>query len=189
MEASRRLAELLTAAGRSQDALRYTRRDDAVTERINAVFWDESLRLYRAATVQCREGDVWGSAFAVWLGVAPAERADKLAAGFKANHGGLTQKGQIRHTPPGVYGEQGCGRDTYQNGRFWATPVGWYAYTLNRADPAMANQTLIDMVNDFAKRGVGEWVFGEKVALPGGYMSSATLPLAGMRRLQAERTK
>ena len=53
----------------------------------------------------------------------------------------------------------------------------------------MANQTLIDMVNDFAKRGVGEWVFGEKVALPGGYMSSATLPLAGMRRLQAERTK
>lgn len=41
----------------------------------------------------------------------------------------------------------------------------------------------------FAKRGVGEWVFGEKVALPGGYISSATLPLAGMRRLQAERTK
>lgn len=189
VEASTRLAEMLAAAGRARDAQRYSQQAATATEQSNTVFWDESLRLYRAATVRCREGDVWGSAFAVWRGVAPSERADKIAACFKDNHAGLTQKGQLRHTPPGVYWELGCGRDTYQNGAFWGTPVGWYAYTLNRVDSALADQTLVDLVNDFAKRGVGEWVFGEKVALPDGYMSSATLPLAGMRRLKSERAK
>jgi len=189
VEASTRLAELLTAAGRTQDALRYAQRASAVTERINTVFWDETLRLYRAATVRCKEGDVWGSAFAVWLGVAPSERADKIAAALKANHTGLTQKGQLRHTPPGVYWEMGCTRDTYQNGAFWGTPVGWYAVALNRIDPALADQVIVDLVNDFAVRGVGEWVFGDRVALPQGYLSSATLPLAGIRRLASERGK
>jgi len=106
---------------------------------------------------------------------------------FKVNHTALTQKGQLRHTPPGVYWKTGCKRDTYQNGAFWGTPVGWYAYTLNRVDPALADKALVDLVNDYAVRGVGEWVFGDHVALPQGYMSSATLPLAGIRRLMSER--
>jgi hypothetical protein len=187
VEASRRLAEMLTAAGSAEDARTFSTRAKSVAEQINAVFWDEGLQLYRAATVQCREGDVWGSAFAVWLGVASDERADTIAAYFRANDRGLTQKGQLRHTPPGVYWEKGCAKDTYQNGGYWGTPVGWYAYTLNRIDPALADRTLVDLVSDYAKRGVGEWVFGDQVRLPGGYLSSATLPLQGIRRLVAER--
>ena len=189
IEASRRLAELLTAAGRTQDAQVYTQRAAAVAAQVNAVFWDEGARLYRAATVRCREHDVWGSAFAVWLGVAPTDRADKIAACFKASHAKLTQKGQLRHTLPGVYWEMGCSPNTYQNGGFWGTPLGWYAVALNRVDPALADRVLIDLVNDYAARGVGEWVFGDHVALPQGYLSSATLPLAGMRRLVSERVK
>ena len=189
VEASRRLAEMLTAAGRAEDAQTFSARAVSVAEQINAVFWDEDLRLYRAATAQCKQGDVWGSAFAVWLGVASSERADKISACFSANHSGLVQKGQLRHTPPGVYWEKACAKDTYQNGGYWGTPVGWYAYALNRLDPALADQVVVDLVNDYAARGVGEWVFGDQVSLPGGYMSSATLPLAGIRRLVAERVK
>ena len=28
----------------------------------------------------------------------------------------------------------------YQSGGFWATPVGWFVYTLDLADPALADQ-------------------------------------------------
>ncbi|MDD2601265.1 MAG: hypothetical protein PHO37_18940 [Kiritimatiellae bacterium] len=187
VEASRRLAEMLTVAGRASDAQIYIQRALGMTAQINTVLWDESAKLYRGASVACCEHDIWGSAFAVWLGVAPSERADAIAAVFKTNHSALTQKGQLRHTMPGIYWEIGCGRDTYQNGGFWGTPIGWYAYALNRVDPALADQVLVDLVNDFAIRGVGEWVFGGHVALPQGYMSSATLPLAGIRRLVRER--
>ena len=187
VEASQRLAEMLSAAGRPQDAQTFTSLSTSVGEQINTVLWDEEIQLYRGATVQCREGDVWGSAFAVWLGVAPSARADKIAAYFVANHGGLTQKGQLRHTPPGVYWEVAGTRDAYQNGAYWGTPVGWYAYTLNRVNPGLADQVCIDLVSDYIERGVGEWVFGGHVALPQGYMSSATLPLAAMRRVIEER--
>jgi len=187
VEASRRLAELLTAAGRTSDAQVFSQRATDVTAQINGVFWDSGVGLYRATTVRCKEPDIWGSAFAVWLGVAPTTRADAVAAYLKANHAGLTQKGQLRHTPPGTYWEMGCAQDTYQNGGYWGTPIGWYAYALNRIDPALADRVLVDLVNDFAARGVGEWVFGDHVALPQGYMSSATLPLAAIRRLVGER--
>ena len=187
VEASRRLSEMLMAAGREEDAKVFTQRAQSMSSKINQVFWDERMQLYRAATVACCEHDIWGSAFAVWLGVAPPERAEKIAAVFMKNHKSLTQKGQLRHTLPGVYWKTGCKRDTYQNGAFWGTPVGWYAYALNRIDPKLADQLIIDLVNDYAARGVGEWVFGDKVALPQGYMSSATLPLAGIRRLISER--
>lgn len=188
VEASRRLAELLTAVGRAPEAKTFAARAEAGAKQINAVFWDPNVRLYWATTKGCRLPDVWGSTFAVWLGVASDAQACEIAAYCKANHAGLTQKGQVRQVPPGMYWGKG-GRDRYQNGAFWGTPSGWYAYTLNRVDPALADQTLIELVNDYAKRGVGEWVFGEKVSLPGGYMSSATLPLAGMRRLKDEREK
>jgi hypothetical protein len=187
VEASQRLAEMLSKAERKEEAQLYTKRALNCSSQINKVLWDEDAQLYRAATVGCREPDVWGSAFAVWLGVAPAKRADKIAVLFKANHAGLTQKGQLRHTPPKIYWKTGCAHDTYQNGGFWGTPVGWYAYTLNRIDPALADKVLIDLVNDYAARGVGEWIFDDHVALPQGYMSSATLPLAGIRRLISER--
>lgn len=186
IEASRRLAELLTAAGRMKEAPAFAQRADAEAKQVNAVFWDGNVRLYWATTKGCRLPDVWGSAFAVWLGVASDGQAREIASYFKANHAGLTQKGQVRQIPPGMYWGKG-GRDRYQNGAFWGTPTGWYAYTLSKVDPALADRTLMDLVNDYAARGVGEWVFGDQVALPGGYMSSATLPLAGIRRLLRER--
>jgi len=186
VEASRRLAELLTAAGRSQEAQTFASRAETGTGQINAVFWDPNVRLYWATTKGCRLPDIWGSALAVWLGVASEEQSREIAEYFKVNHAGLTQKGQVRQVPPGMYWGKG-GRDRYQNGAFWGTPSGWYAYTLSKIDPALADQTLIDLVNDYAARGVGEWVFGDHVSLPGGYMSSATLPLAGVRRITAER--
>jgi neutral trehalase len=128
VQASRQLADLLSSAGRATEAENWKQQAERVAASIRRVFWDPRAGLFRAATVCCREHDIWGSAFAVYLGVADHEQAKAIATVFKRDYSGLVQNGQIRHLPPGVYWEKGCPRDTYQNGGFWTTPTGWFVY-------------------------------------------------------------
>lgn len=187
VQAARQLADLLEAAGRAAEAPRWRAEADRVAAKINEVFWDAKLGLYRAATVQCREPDVWGSVFAVYLGVSSPQQALAVARYCRDHYGEIVQCGQIRHLPGGTYWEKACPRDTYQNGAFWATPTGWFVYALDLVDPALADRTVVDMVRDFRRRGVLEWVIGEKVGVPD-YVASASLPLAGIDRIIERRS-
>jgi len=182
VQACRQLADLLQTLERSNDAGKWAAEGERVAASARSVFWDGDTGLFRAATVRCREHDLWGSAFAVSLGVADPEQVQRIAAYFKDHYKEIVQDGQVRHLPGGVYWEQGCERDTYQNGGYWATPTGWFVYTLNLADPALADQTVIDLVAGFQKTGACEWVLGEKRVLPN-YLASAALPLAGIRAM------
>ncbi len=182
VEAGRRLADLLTSAGRAADAEKWQAESERVADSVRKVFWDPQVGLFRAATVCCREHDIWGSAFAVYLGVADREQSKAVASYFQKNYAGIVQNGQIRHLPPGVYWEKARERDTYQNGAYWATPTGWFVYTLDLADPALADQTVLDMVKDFQAGGACEWIFNGKRQLPN-YLASASLPLAGIRAM------
>ena len=186
-EAFGRLAEMLAAGGRGAEAEAFRARRAKLAADINRTFWDESASLYRAATVQCREHDVWGSAFAVWAGLASAERADAVARRFRDDFDGLVRNGQVRHCLPGVYWEKACQRDRYQNGGFWGTPVGWFAYALERVAPELVDRMYAELVADYGKRGVSEWTFGDKVAIPEGFLGSAVWPLAGLKRICAAR--
>jgi hypothetical protein len=183
VQASRQLADLLTAAGREDDAKQWQKEDTRVTESIRAVFWDAEIGLFRAATVKCREHDIWGSAFAVYLGVTTEDQAKAIATYFKENYAGIVQHGQVRHLPAGVYWEKGGPRDDYQNGAYWATPTGWFVYALNIVDTGLARQTVMDMVNYFRKHSTYEFIIGDHQKLPE-YLASAALPLAGIRALR-----
>ena len=181
VQASRQLADLFEVLGRNDSAEKWKAQSRRVAQSIRTVFWDAEVGLFRAATVRCREHDIWGSAFAVYLGVADDKQSKAVATYFQKHYAQIVQAGQIRHLPGCVYWEQtGCGRDTYQNGAYWATPTGWFVYTLDLIDPALANQTVIDLVRDFQSGDVCEWIFGAKRQLPG-YLASAALPLAGIR--------
>jgi hypothetical protein len=182
VEASRRLAELLTWAGRGPDAEKWRQEADRVADGVRRVFWDAQVGLFRAATVCCREHDIWGSAFAVYLGVADREQSKAIATYFQKNHSGLVQNGQIRHLLPGVYWEKAGPRDTYQNGAYWATPTGWFVCTLDLVDPVLADRTIFDLVKDFQAGGACEWILDGKRQLPN-YLASASLPLAGIRAM------
>ncbi len=187
VQASQRLSGLLEVLGRTDEADNWRNESVIVAENIRKVFWDQKTGLFRAATLRCREHDIWGSAFAVYLGVADAEQSNSIATYFQQNYTRITQKGQVRHLPGGVYWEQAsCKRDTYQNGAYWATPTGWFVYTLDIVNPGLARQTVIDMVNDFKKNGANEWKFGAKYQLPN-YLASASLPLAGIRAMVVRR--
>ena len=183
VEASCRLSDLLSAVDHKDDAVRWKREADAVAESIRKVFWDSQTGLFRAATIRCREYHIWGSAFAVYLGVADKRQSMAIAKYFRDNYTQIVQEGQIRHLPGGVYWETcSAARDTYQNGAYWATPTGWFVYTLDLVDPKLADQTVIDLVTDFKENGVCEWMFGKKHRLPN-YLASASLPLAGIRAM------
>ncbi len=186
VQASRQLSDLLNYAGRPTEAGNWRKEGERVADSVRKVFWDSDIGLFRAATVCCREHDIWGSAFAVYLGVADAEQSKAVAAYFKQNYSRLVLKGQIRHLPGGVYWEKGCPRDTYQNGGYWATPTGWFVYTLDLADPALADRTVMDLVKDFQAGGACEWVFQGERRLSN-YLSSASLPLAGIRAMLERR--
>lgn len=189
VEAGRRLSELLDVVGRKEEANNWKSEAEAVAESIREVFWDSKVCLFRAATIRCKEHHIWGSAFAVYLGVADRGQSMAIARYFKDNYSQIVQNGQIRHLPGGIYWEM-CvaGRDTYQNGAYWATPTGWFVYTLDLVDSGIADRTVIDMVSDFKKGGVCEWILGEKRRLPN-YLASASLPLAGIRAIIERRSE
>lgn len=182
VEASRRLADLLIAAGRASDGEKWRMESERVADSVRRVFWDPQMGLFHAAMVCCREHDIWGSAFAVYLGVADRGQSMAIAECFQKNYAGIVQNGQIRHLLPGVYWEKAGPRDTYQNGAYWATPTGWFVFTLDLADPALADRTVLDMVRDFQAGGACEWIFNGKRQLPN-YLASASLPLAGIRAM------
>ena len=182
-EAAGRMAELCDAANRADAAERYRRSAQKTKAAINDVFWDDAVGLYRAATVRCREHDVWGSAFAVALGAADEARSQRIGGVLKANYSGIVQKGQIRQLLPGVYWESAGGeRDQYQNGGFWGTASGWVLVALSRVDRELALSTANDLYNDYQDRGLCDWIFGEHVMRPG-YLSSVSMPVAGLDML------
>ena len=187
VEAGRRLGDLLDAVQRRNEAARWRAEADAVAGSIRSVFWDSQTGLFRAATLRCREHHIWGSAFAVYLGVADETQSRAVATYFKQHYDRIVQHGQVRHLAPGVYWEScRAARDTYQNGAYWATPAGWFVYALDRVDPRLADKTVLDLVADFRQGGACEWIRGEKRVLPN-YLASVSLPLAGIRAMLERR--
>ncbi len=186
VRACRQLAAMLEAAGRAAEAHGWEEESERVAASVREVFWDPGIGLFRAATVRCREPDIWGSGFAVFLGVADDRQSVAVAESFRAQYDQIVQAGQIRHLPGGVYWELAGPRDEYQNGGYWATPTGWFVFALDLVDPALADRTIADMVDHFRRYGACEWIRGEQRRLPD-YLASAALPLDGIRAMLSRR--
>lgn len=102
---------------------------------------DEAMLV--SATGLGRQDDIWGSAFALWLGVLPKQDSDKVARHLLRLYraGKITSEGQVRHLPVGEYWQSASsGKDTYQNGGYWATPTGWLVRALATVDKAAARK-------------------------------------------------
>lgn len=192
VQAARQLGDLLEAGGNSEEARKWRQESERVAESVRRVFWDETVGLFRSTTGACNVPDIWGSAFAVWLGVPAKEQSQTIAQYFKQHHEELVLHGQVRHMP-GFMDWNGNKTATnsgqYQSGGFWATPVGWFVYTLDRVDPALADQTVIEMVRHFQEHGACEWINREGNCQLPGYTASAALPLDGIRAMLQRRAK
>ncbi len=188
VQASRQLADLLSACQRTNEAGAWRGEAAQVSTSLRTTFWDDSVGLFRATTMACKQPDIWGSAFAVYTGVATPAQAKAVASHFKKNYQGVIKRGQLRHLPAGMNWEA---TDTppgkYQNGAYWATPIGWFVYTLDLADPALADQTVVDMVRDFIETRDENECVNDGYANVSHYIASVALPLDGIRAMLARR--
>jgi len=182
-DASRRLAHWFGLAGEMDRAQVYTRRAAQVESALENL-WDARAGAFLAASHDCRQVDVWGAAFALWLGIPLGGKRDWLQDFLVVNYEHIVQRGQVRHLlapetwqrmfipiPPGEY----------QNGAYWATASGWLYAALRETRPDLARQLLADLVADFQQNGVYECVNGEYRKLES-YVVSATNIYGALKR-------
>lgn len=191
-----------TAMGRLFPGSGYTDGDAPVTaslaRAIRACFRDSESGWLWSSDGPDRQHDVWGTAYAVYLGVLDAPEADSaaqaLASAYRAGTSGVN--GYIRHilttedAVPGVTAWARCSVpvDVYQNGTYWATPLGWYAVAVDRVDHALALSMLGDFLAHTAAnkdRGAPfEWISRDTERFSGClYGTSGVLPYAGALRI------
>lgn len=109
----------------------------------------------KAATGKSAQHDVWGTAFALHLGV--LEGKTKHEAEQALIHGlhedTIAWEGGIRHVPTdgdarsdSAWEVSLAKYNTYQNGAYWNTPVGWVVSAVAHAEPNLARQLANDYI-------------------------------------------
>jgi hypothetical protein len=179
-----RVGQMQALAGVPYEAQEYQQRAARVEENLGVRLWDESVGAFLAATVDCRQIDIWGNAFAIWLNFPLGERKDRVLDFLAANREGYLWQGQVRHLLQGEHWQRlliPVEVETYQNGAFWATASGWVAWALAQRNPAFARDIYNDLIGDFKSRGIYECV-NEGYAKLETYVNSATNPLGAARR-------
>ena len=160
------------------DADEYAHRANLIKQNIG-VLWDKHSGAFYAASEQCKQYDVWGTAFALnHPGLATQEQEEKALDFLVDNYSRYVEKGQIRHLlEPETWESTFAYRPdgVYQNGAFWATPLAWYIPALERRNPKLAGQTLKECLEDFRERGIYEWVNGGVKVLPDYFVSAASV--------------
>ncbi len=109
----------------------------------------------RASTEISRQPDVWGTLFALYLGVldrAHAKAARKTIADA-VRSGTITLEGGVRQVPTDMdfskttaWERSFCAVNTYQNGGYWHTATGWLVEALWSEDRQLALQIFNDMI-------------------------------------------
>ncbi len=122
-----------------------------------------------SATGLGKQDDIWASAFAVSLGALTPQDSKRISRHLLRlySEGQITMDGQVRHLPKGEFWAQASsGRETYQNGGYWATPTGWLIKALSTVDQKAGDNLFLEYITDLKlRRGKGapfEWTNREK---------------------------
>ncbi len=83
--------------------------------------------------------DIWGSAYAVEVGITSKEQTRRIATYLAEHYDETVMNGQIRHLTrsEGAWNSlfKPCEEGTYQNGAYWATPLAWMIPVYARYSP------------------------------------------------------
>lgn len=184
--ACQRLAQWEAVAGGDRSAAREWRRRARKVEReLAGRLWDAQGGAFWAATHDCRQWDVWGNAYAIWLDFPLGRNRSRILRFLHERHSEFVWRGQVRHLVAGQHWQRLLApveKERYQNGAYWATASGWLIYAIAQTDPSLAQRLWIDVITDFRRDGVCECVGPGYRQLPS-YVVSATNPLAAARRL------
>lgn len=182
--ACRRFAPRAERFGEAAPAAELRRRA-ALIETNLARLWDEAAGAFLAASGDCRQLDIWGNAFALWLDFPLGERRARVLDFLVRQRERFLFHGQVRHLLKGEYWQRlltPVAPERYQNGAYWATATGWMMWALAQHDPALGRQVWTELLADFRANGVFECINTGYRQLDR-YVVSATNPLAAARRL------
>lgn len=175
------------------DTDRYLAEAEKIKTSILETFYDDQTGWFYSATGIGHQYDVWGTAFAVYSGITDEEKTLKVLYEARQNRTAVVD-GYVRQiltdndfsattawestvTP---FGE-------YQNGAYWSTPTGWYAYALYKYTGE------IDILVDFLKHTDAyvekgspfEWINETTENVSGlNYGTSGVLPYVGAKRIE-----
>lgn len=146
-------------------------------------FLDDRTHMFRAATGDCDQVDLWASAYAGVIRAASKSQTRHIAEFFFDHYDDCILRGCVRHLP----GEETWERmladvapGTYQNGGYWATPGGWVAMVLDKLDPETARMFVDDVIEELEQGQAPEWINAERRAVPL-YVASATNVLGAVK--------
>jgi len=198
------LAELSRAVGQSKRAPAYRQIQKTIRANIVPTFADPKAigGWLRASTEISRQPDVWGTLFALHLGIlgrSDAKAARKTIADA-VRRGTITLEGGVRQVPTDMdfskttaWERSFCPVNTYQNGGYWHTASGWLIEALWKNDRKLALQIFAEMIThlraqDFRKgpgHGAPWEVFGPKGTARQNpvYMASVALPYGILKGL------
>ena len=182
--ASRRVAGWLDRFGETTAATALRQRAADIAAAL-ARLWDEPAGAFLAASVDCRQLDIWGNAYAVWLDFPLGDRRERVLDFLRDRRAQFVWQGQVRHLLAGEHWQRlltPVQPERYQNGAYWATASGWMMWALAQRDPALGRKLWTDLLTDFQQHGVFECV-NEGYRQLDSYVVSAANPLAAARRL------
>ena len=188
------LGGMLAAVGMVAEGEACRHEAEKIKEAILPTFYDAESGWLLSATGIGRQPDVWGTAYAVFCGLpVGALTMQALADGYRK--GTAVKDGYVRHIPlcpkepPTVWEASRTPSGTYQNGAYWATATGWYAYALYKG--GYGTEILEDFLAHTARHAAAgapfEWIDERTERVSGlHYGTSGVLPYVGLCRILDE---
>lgn len=188
LEALDKLAHLANLAGLPTETVRCRAQSDRIRENLHR-FWSPTHELYLAGSQDCRQADVWGSAYACAIGAIADAQRQQVAQSLIAQRDRFLLRGQVRHllTPEYwqrlVVNEPWSAPGQFQNGPYWGTATGWMAETFEMAQPGAGLALLHELAADFEAHGIWECIGPDGYTRVANNLSSACLPYASWKKL------
>lgn len=192
-QAAKQLAYLYGKMGNKSKALSYKQEANLLKLSIIRTFLD-ARGMLRASTGISAQADVWATSLAIHLGVLTGQSRLKAAQYLRDAYvkGELSQKGNIRHvvqsddfSTTSAWEKSVVPINTYQNGAYWGTPVGWVCQAIAYVDLPSAQKLAKEFVQelregDFRKGDSfgSPWeCFNDKLTQNPVYLTSVAVPL------------
>jgi hypothetical protein len=170
-QAAKELAEIFQKIGRKNSYQEYKNCAINLKEQIPETFLSDS-GLLKASTGISGQRDVWSTSMAAYYGILTPRQMAKASLSMNKAYekGNLSWKGNIRHVLKSddfdsntAWEKSLVKKDTYQNGAYWGTPLGWVAHLMARTNLSNARKLVKEYVTELR---TGDFRKGEKYGSP-----------------------
>ncbi len=186
------LSRLLAMVDDPAGCAQYQNEAQKIRSAVLENLYDESTGWFYSATGIGHQYDVWGTAYAVYSGFTRSERTLRaLHLGYKDRT--AVVDGYVRHiltdqdySASSAWESSITNWNEYQNGAYWATPTGWYAYALYQyCSQTEILSDFLEHTNKYSDQGAPfEWMDADTKQVSGlRYGTSGVLPYIGAKRI------